>query len=150
MNEPRIGEGNDDATGRRLPVLVAADLSDHSCLATADDVVDRSLPAIPATRRGTKLNQRMKQSERDGGAAKGAHLRGTRTQRTRMGRKCRTGARRPGAPLDLAPPWPPMLACSASGLTEQESGGEKGRSLQGGRGACAYGEGRCEESEEAI
>jgi len=31
-----------------VAVLVAADLSDHSCLATADDVVDRSLPAILA------------------------------------------------------------------------------------------------------
>jgi hypothetical protein len=55
-NKPRIGEGNDDATGRRLlPVLVAADLSDHNCLATADAVVDRSLPAIPATGRRIKL-----------------------------------------------------------------------------------------------
>lgn len=54
MNKTRIGEGNDDAL-RRLPVLAAADLSDHSRLATADAVADRSLPAIPATRRGTKL-----------------------------------------------------------------------------------------------
>jgi len=132
VNKPRIGEGNDDATCRQLPVLVAADLSDHSCLATADAVVDRSLPAIPATRRGIiKLNQRRKRSEPDGGAAKGAHLRGTRTRRTRVGRRRRTGARRPGAPLALAPPWPPLLAFSASGLTEQEPRGEKGRSLQG-------------------
>jgi hypothetical protein len=40
----------------RLPVLVAADLSDHSRLASADAVMETILPAISATRHKSALN----------------------------------------------------------------------------------------------
>jgi hypothetical protein len=118
-NKPRIGEGKDDATVRRLPVLVAADLSDHSCLATADAVVDRSLPASPAIRRGIRLiSKGSAANETVGGPQKEL----TCGVRGRGERGWEEGAEQECGSQERHSPWRRhsnhLFTCSASGLTE--------------------------------